>query len=104
MQNVEGEVYRVDATVLKILDELEGHPDYYQRDKIDVKFLDLDNSNGLESLAYFLRDYNKDLEDLPMFEKFDTHGHHGKYIPPKDREEGTAKKQKEYVKPRQYSQ
>jgi gamma-glutamylcyclotransferase (GGCT)/AIG2-like uncharacterized protein YtfP len=33
---VTGEVYTVDATVLRALDRLEGHPHYYERTTIDT--------------------------------------------------------------------
>jgi gamma-glutamylaminecyclotransferase len=44
---VVGEVYEVDAITLAALDELEGHPDYYQRRPIRM-------DDGEEVLAYLL--------------------------------------------------
>ena len=36
-----GEIYRVDESTMKTLDELEGHPDFYQRCPIDLPSVDL---------------------------------------------------------------
>lgn len=38
-QRVTGELYRVNGTVLKFLDELEGHPGYYTRTAIPVEVI-----------------------------------------------------------------
>lgn len=44
---VHGEVYRVDQTVLDRLDELEGHPGYYQRQRLRL-------ADGRDVEAYVL--------------------------------------------------
>ena len=44
---VTGELYKVDSDTLKICDQIEGHPNFYFRDFVDL-------ANGLEAYAYFL--------------------------------------------------
>ena len=36
MQRIDGEIYRVDDRMTDWLDEFEGHPDYYERDRLRV--------------------------------------------------------------------
>jgi len=65
--HIKGEVYRIDKTTLAILDILEGYPDLYTRETIQVL------SKGIEfsTLVYFLNsllDYNS-LELLNNFTK-----------------------------------
>ncbi len=47
--SVAGELYRVDAATLAALDELEGHPSYYQRTPIRL-------ADGREVVAYLFVD------------------------------------------------
>jgi len=49
-----GEVYEVDETDLRRVDQLEGHPYMYERRKIDVR---LDDGSEMECWMYF---YNGD--------------------------------------------
>lgn len=37
VSNIQGEVYSVDSDILKILDRLERHPDWYCRKQVDVR-------------------------------------------------------------------
>ncbi len=46
-----GEVYEVDKNTLKIIDHLEGHPDWYKREKIWVKLLEANKQ--VEAWIYF---------------------------------------------------
>lgn len=36
VSRIHGELYRVDETTLVYLDSLEGHPDWYRREEVDV--------------------------------------------------------------------
>lgn len=47
---VEGELYRVDKDTLRILDVLEGHPDFYYRETIQV--YDFEDGHMREAYAY----------------------------------------------------
>ncbi len=52
-----GELYKVDETTLVYLDSLEGHPDWYRREEVDV-LLDTDGDRQRIEKAwlYFSRD------------------------------------------------
>ena len=54
-----GEVYRVDDSVLAVLDQLEGHPDWYCREKVNI-VLDADSS-VVSAWLYFNPDCNGEL-------------------------------------------
>jgi gamma-glutamylcyclotransferase (GGCT)/AIG2-like uncharacterized protein YtfP len=49
-QSIRGEVYRIDTATLARLDELEGHPHEYCREKTAIR---LDNGQVLEAWVYF---------------------------------------------------
>ena len=46
---IKGEVYEVDIETLKRLDQLEGHPDFYYREKTDI----LINGKPIKAWIYF---------------------------------------------------
>ncbi len=50
---VVGEVFKIDQYTLKQLDTLEGHPEWYTRERISVK--SLDTGNHIEVYAYVYR-------------------------------------------------
>jgi gamma-glutamylaminecyclotransferase len=52
---IEGEVYETTDTVLHSLDRLEGHPNWYVRDKVTV---DIQNVEAVESWMYFGDSWN----------------------------------------------
>ena len=78
----------MDDAMLKKLDDLEGHPDYYIRDKVQIQYLS-DNNDvtaqvKIESVdMYFLRNFKHELLQLEFREEFDTNL--VAYTPPKDR-------------------
>jgi len=45
--SVEGELYEVDSAILTALDQLEGHPDFYQRGAVEL-------ADGRAAVTYFL--------------------------------------------------
>lgn len=47
--HIKGEVYKVDSETLKSLDQLEGHPNFYKREEIDV----LVNNSPIKAWIYF---------------------------------------------------
>jgi len=55
--HVHGEVWEVGHSTLTQLDQLEGHPKWYQRKKITVR---LDSGNSVRAFAYFLTEEPKD--------------------------------------------
>ena len=64
---IEGEVYKIDAQILAMLDILEGYPELYTRHKIAVKSLGIE----LQAITYFVNekiDYTN-LELLKSFEQ-----------------------------------
>ena len=64
--NIQGEVYRIDDDILAMLDILEGYPEHYTREMIQV----LSRGIELNTLVYFLNeelDYNS-YELLESFE------------------------------------
>lgn len=48
-----GELYQIDKKILKSLDILEGHPDFYKRAKVDITLLDY-YSNPIKSWIYLI--------------------------------------------------
>ena len=49
--SVYGEVYAVDDSILETLDHLEGHPQWYYRELVDIK---TDDGNILQAWIYFM--------------------------------------------------
>jgi gamma-glutamylaminecyclotransferase len=47
---IHGEVYRVDDLTLERLDQLEGHPDWYERKEVEILS---DNGENIISWLYF---------------------------------------------------
>ncbi len=49
VSKIKGEVYRIDKHTLEKLDRLEGHPDFYKRERIDVVI----NDRIIKAWIYF---------------------------------------------------
>jgi len=62
---IKGEVFEINNTTLKKLDVLEGFPDLYIRDTIDVKIA----NNTTEVVVYFLNDII-DYNNYELLEEF----------------------------------
>lgn len=52
---VEGEVYKIDANVMAICDQLEGHPRFYRRKMIKVHLGLEGKTRELTAYAYFIQ-------------------------------------------------
>ena len=90
LQQVKGEVYDVDDAMLQKLDDLEHHPDYYIRDKVQIQYLSDNKGNDVVSQVkiesvdmYYLRNFKQELLQLEFKEEFDTNL--AAYTAPKDR-------------------
>ena len=70
-----GEVYEVDDTLLKILDDFEGHPDFYHRRLENVK-----DGNGqvFQCWTYFLPKFKPEMLQLGHLPTYHSKGSHGK--------------------------
>jgi len=50
VSHIYGELYRVDELTLKIIDRLEGHPEWYRREEIQIV---TDSGNNVTAWLYF---------------------------------------------------
>jgi len=73
---VKGEVYEVDYKVLKNLDILEDHPNYYIRELHEVKCLE-GNVLTMNAWIYFIKNFRPELLKQTMFEDYRSLGDHG---------------------------
>lgn len=73
---VKGEVYEVDDKVLSDLDELEEHPNFYTREKYNVKCTNADSSD-LNVWIYFIKRFKPELLNSTMLENYSSKGPHG---------------------------
>ncbi len=64
--NIQGEVYRIDDAILTMLDVLEGYPEHYTRETIEV----LSKGITLKALVYFLNE-ELDYSSLELLERFE---------------------------------
>ena len=83
----------MDEERLAVLDELEGHPEYYERLKVDVRLQvqGLGGNSESEVLtveAYFLVKYVDHLIDLPMLKSYYDEWNGLKYVLPSQRPPG----------------
>jgi len=60
--------------MLKYLDDFENHPNFYKRQKTQVK---LPNADIIDCWIYFLPNYPDNFLDLQFFENYDSCGEHG---------------------------
>ncbi|XP_032691447.1 putative gamma-glutamylcyclotransferase CG2811 isoform X2 [Odontomachus brunneus] len=85
--HVQGEIYDVDSTMLKRLDELEEHPTFYERTEEEILLASeaaLKPGESFEEVSeltkawiYFLPRYNPSLLDSPMYVSYSNSGKHG---------------------------
>ena len=52
ISEIHGELYQVDDLTLQILDDLEGHPDWYRREQVEI-CLDDGNHSVMKAWVYF---------------------------------------------------
>ncbi|KAK9883622.1 hypothetical protein WA026_001795 [Henosepilachna vigintioctopunctata] len=76
--NVEGELYEVDDKVLKALDELEDHPNFYIREQNEV--ISLEDSTVHTAWIYFIKSFRKELLEKQMLKNYSNNGSFPKYV------------------------
>jgi len=74
-QNVIGEVYEVDESMLKHLDILEEHPTFYTRELEQIVLFTDDV--GLESWIYLLKKFKPEMLEREHFADYSSSGAHG---------------------------
>lgn len=74
-QNVIGEVYEVDESMLKHLDILEEHPTFYTRELEQIVMCTDDV--GLESWIYLLKKFKPEMLEREHFADYSSSGAHG---------------------------
>lgn len=87
--NIHGEVYEVDEKMLKNLDILEDHPNYYQRrpEKVFLSTSDDAEDAECECWIYILKKYKEEMLSLPMLSLYRSEDDHGRaYVPRSERE------------------
>ncbi|EDV27777.1 uncharacterized protein TRIADDRAFT_17273, partial [Trichoplax adhaerens] len=76
---IEGEVYRIDNDMLRVLDQLEGHPEFYTRTMIDITLTELaycdtelpySLNDKIQCQAYIVKNYRKDLINNELFTSY----------------------------------
>ena len=63
--NVEGELYKIDESILARLDMLEGYPDHYDRRRVTI----LAEDKEYKSIVYFIKK-KIDYTNLELLKKF----------------------------------
>ena len=53
ISEIHGELYQVDDLTLQILDDLEGHPDWYRRGMVEICLDDYSSQSVLDAWVYF---------------------------------------------------
>ncbi|KAK5648443.1 hypothetical protein RI129_003335 [Pyrocoelia pectoralis] len=76
---VKGEIYEVDENVLKDLDELEEHPNFYIREEHFVRCVS-GTEIKIKVWIYFIKQFKQELLNLPMLENYTSRCDH-KYVP-----------------------
>lgn len=87
-QIVYGEVYDMDDQCLEWMDEFEGHPTMYERDKVKVQMLSSADANDsemryTECWVYFIKKFQPEVLELETFSSYDSNGKHGRLYCPK---------------------
>ncbi|XP_011496426.1 PREDICTED: putative gamma-glutamylcyclotransferase CG2811 [Ceratosolen solmsi marchali] len=82
-----GEVYDVDSQMLKKLDDLEEHPNFYVRTEDNVLLApesEIKRGESFESIGdatkvwiYILANFRESLMELPMYSSYSSEGSHG---------------------------
>ncbi|XP_051164418.1 putative gamma-glutamylcyclotransferase CG2811 isoform X2 [Leptopilina boulardi] len=101
---ITGEIYDVDSEMLKKLDELEEHPNFYIRTEENILLNSQDqniadtilneNTNLIKAWIYFLPNFKTELLEQEMYSSYSNEGSHGlKY----------AESENEFAKPEDVS-
>uniref|UniRef100_A0A1L8E549 Gamma-glutamylcyclotransferase family protein n=1 Tax=Nyssomyia neivai TaxID=330878 RepID=A0A1L8E549_9DIPT len=67
---IRGEVYEVDERMVEHLDQLEGYPDFYDREIQEIKILDVEGEKTLPCWVYLLRKFPEHLLNLDMLTEY----------------------------------
>ena len=67
---IQGEIYQIDDLLLKILDDFEGHPNYYLRRKESVMHLSTDAAKAEKCWTYFLPKFKVELLELQFLSDY----------------------------------
>lgn len=76
MQNIRGEIYKVNDETLAELDKLENHPTLYVRELLPCQ--ELDSSTVHQAWIYKLKEYKPEMLELEFYESYESKGSHGK--------------------------
>lgn len=76
--NVLGELYEVDSKILSDLDTLEDHPNFYVREKFNVKLLNSEQSTTENVWIYVIVNFQPRLLNETCYEMYSNLGSHGK--------------------------
>ena len=68
ISQIHGELYQVDDEILQNLDNLEGHPDWYRREKVKIYLDDGNTKPKMKAWIYFNPDNNGTLIPSGKFE------------------------------------
>lgn len=84
---VQGEIYSVDDSMLKFLDDFEGVPTMYQRTLVELEVKEwvgeavgeerLSAGSITEAYVYSTTAYQPDWPELPNYDNYDSYGEHG---------------------------
>lgn len=67
---IKGEVYSLSDNLLKVIDEFEGHPDYYKRELVKVKLTE--SEEVIEAFIYFFTENDRPKWQIPAAEWFQS--------------------------------
>ena len=67
---IQGEIYQIDDLLLKILDDFEGHPNYYLRREESVMHLSTDAAKAEKCWTYFLPKFKVELLELQFLSDY----------------------------------
>lgn len=73
---IQGEIYSVNQTLLAILDDFEGHPGYYCRRQEPIQVEE--KKPPLNCWTYFLPKFKEKMLELPFLSDYKSLGDHGK--------------------------
>ena len=73
LTRISGEVYRVKLDTLEALDLLEGHPNWYKREKVEVEYYDLKSNSHIKDYAWLY--FNEQIPNSAEVNKHGIYGH-----------------------------
>ncbi|XP_053207397.1 gamma-glutamylaminecyclotransferase C-like [Panonychus citri] len=78
-KRVYGEIYAVDDSVLADLDDLEDHPDFYQRKQIDIELISNNGESNepIKIWTYLFPKFKSSMLEVKCFDNYSSYGDHG---------------------------